>query len=96
MASPNRTIPWISDNFNYEFKGGLEPQEEQHLKLAPNMFGDWAVEETKNRNDLVMTIKVKNAQNAKGEEIISAFDDEDLKRLETLLEEKKKLLLNND
>ena len=93
VASPGRTIPWISEEFNYEFKGGLEPNETKSLQLAPNMFGDWSVSETKERDDLVMTIDVVNAQNAEGNRIAITFGKEDNKRLETLLEKKQQLIL---
>lgn len=31
----------MEEDFNYEFPGGLEPNETQTLNLAPNMFSDW-------------------------------------------------------
>ncbi len=93
VASPGRTIPWVSQAFNYEFKGGLEPGETKTLQLAPNMFGDWAVPETRDRDDIVMTIDIVNAENAEGENIAASFGEKEAERLETLLEEKQKLML---
>lgn len=93
VASPGRTIPWISEEFNYEFKGGLEPKESKSLQLAPNMFSGWAVTETRDRDDIVMTIEVINAENAQGDNIATSFGDAESKRLETLIEEKQNLML---
>lgn len=41
VQTPGRAIPWVEDDFNYEFPGGLEPKEKQTLNLSPNMFSDW-------------------------------------------------------
>src|SRR5690606_30660568 len=42
VTSPNRSVPWIEDEFNYSIAGGLEPGEEASWRLQPNMFqGDW-------------------------------------------------------
>src|SRR6266851_6323843 len=41
LQTPGRAVPWIKESFNYEIRGGLEPNETQNLNLAPNMFSDW-------------------------------------------------------
>lgn len=41
VQTAGRAIPWVADDFNYEFPGGLEPKEKQTLSLSPNMFSDW-------------------------------------------------------
>lgn len=41
IASPDRSVPWHKDTFNYSISGGLEPGEEATWNLAPNMFSDW-------------------------------------------------------
>lgn len=39
--SPQREVPWISEDFNYEIPGGVQPGEQVNWKLSPNMFGAW-------------------------------------------------------
>lgn len=92
VVSPSRTIPWISEDFSYKFEGGLEPGESHHLQLAPNMFGDWSVEKTKERKDLVLTIDVKNISDADDEKLAAEFAESDGERLEKLLKDKKTLI----
>lgn len=41
VQTPGRAIPWVEDDFNYAFPGGLEPKEVKGLNLAPNMFSGW-------------------------------------------------------
>lgn len=85
LASPNRSIPWLKDDFNYKISGGLEAGEEATWYLAPNMFSDWG--KVKAPKDAVFTVEVKQLDGADGEEIYSLnnFGDEEQKRLEELL-----------
>ncbi|MDW9479014.1 hypothetical protein GOB57_10100 [Sinorhizobium meliloti] len=65
VTSHGRSVPWIDDTFSFEFKGGLESLESQHLKLTPGLgIGDWSNIDLKERTDLVLaleTIKVELA-----------------------------------
>jgi len=70
LRTPGRAIPWVEDDFNYEFNGGLEPGENKQLELEPNMFGPWAADETKGRHDLAMTVTVINFEGSDGKEIV--------------------------
>jgi hypothetical protein len=85
LASPNRSVPWIKDDFNYEISGGLEPGEEVTWYLAPNMFSDWG--EVDAPKDAVLTVEVKQLDGPDGEEMYSVnnFGEDEQERLEELL-----------
>lgn len=55
VASPGRSVPWISEDFNYPIRGGLEPGESATWKLAPNSFSSWGTEVPP---DAVLTVEV--------------------------------------
>jgi hypothetical protein len=85
LSSPNRTIPWLKDDFNYSISGGLEPGEEATWFLSPNMFSEWGT--VKAPSDAVLTVEVKQLDDANGEELysINAFGDKESERLNELL-----------
>jgi len=71
LTSPGRAVPWISSDFNYEFPGGLEPDESQSLTLEPNMFGDWKPQDSfAQRTDLHLDLTLINAAGADGTMLI--------------------------
>lgn len=85
LASPNRSVPWIKDDFNYEISGGLEPGEEVTWYLAPNMFSDWGKVDAP--KDAVFTVEVTQLDGPDGEEMYSVnnFGEDEQERLEELL-----------
>jgi DUF2939 family protein len=87
VITEGRAIPWIDDTFNYSVSGGLENSEKKHLQLAPNRFGKWGNSETKNRKDLMLEVKVVNADGADEKELIDDFDKYDSEKLEELSNE---------
>lgn len=76
LSSPGRSIPWVDDDFNYEFPGGLEPGETKQLDLEPNMFSGWGNSEFNRRDDLQVKVVVVNLEGASGEKLIKG-DPED-------------------
>lgn len=71
LTSPGRSIPWVSDDINYEFSGGMEPGEVQHLDLEPNMFGEWKNDERySKRPDLSLALSVSNVEGPDGQQIL--------------------------
>jgi hypothetical protein len=84
VASPDRSVPWIKDSFNYEIKGGLEPGEKATWHLAPNMFSDWGTVDVP--KDAILTVEVVQLDGADGESLFSSitFDKEDEERLSEL------------
>ncbi|WP_375397855.1 hypothetical protein [uncultured Sphingomonas sp.] len=71
LTSPGRAIPWVSDDINYEFSGGLEPGENQALDLAPNMFGAWKIDDRYSRRpDLMLVLTVTNVEDAGGQQLL--------------------------
>jgi hypothetical protein len=85
LASPERTVPWIKDDFNYSISGGLEPGEEVTWYLAPNMFSDWG--EVDAPKDAVLTAVATQLDGANGEQLYSTnnFGETEKERLEELL-----------
>ena len=84
LASPDRSVPWHKDTFNYSISGGLEPGEEATWNLAPNMFSDWGKVDAP--ADAVFTVTVQQLDGADGKPIYSTreFDEHDLERLNEL------------
>lgn len=62
--SPDRTVPWVEGDFNYEVPGGVEPGEEVEWTLAPNMYSDWA--KTKVPDDANFEVKVVRVDGPEG------------------------------
>ena len=91
LASPNRSVPWLKDTFNYEIKGGLEPGETADWSLAPNMFSEWG--ETKAPKDAILTVRVTRLDDADGKEFANSegASDETKERFEKL----KKFVIDN-
>ena len=84
LISPNRSIPWIKDTFNYSISGGLEPGERASWTLAPNMYSDWGKVDAP--SDAVFTVIVEQLDGANDEPIFSIrdFSEEDEERLNEL------------
>lgn len=71
LISAGRSIPWVSDDFNYEFSGGLEPGESEQLDLEPNMFGEWKLDDRySRRDDLKLTLTLVNVEDASGNKLL--------------------------
>ena len=85
LASPERAVPWIKDEFNYEISGGLEPEEEVTWYLAPGMFSDWGKVDAP--KDAIFTADVTQLDGANGDELYSVnnFGETERERLEELL-----------
>ena len=69
IASPNRSVPWHQDTFNYSISGGLEPGEEAFWSLAPNMFSDWG--KVKAPSDSIFTVTVERIDEVDGKALYS-------------------------
>lgn len=87
LASPNRSIPWLVETFNYEISGGLEPGEEVEWSLAPNMFSDWGKVDVP--EDAILTVDVEQLDGIGGEELFSSrnFSERNAERLKKLKDE---------
>jgi uncharacterized protein DUF6694 len=88
VASPGRSVPWVSEDFNYSIPGGLEPGESATWKLKPNMFSAWG---TKTPPDAVLTVEVVRLDGPDSKALFDAagLDDSEKERLAEL---KKKYL----
>jgi hypothetical protein len=75
LTTPNRSVPWVSQEFVQTFKGGLEVREKQQLTLP--RFGEWSDPQLKNLPNAELKVVVTNFENANGERMI-AFDSDSL------------------
>ncbi|MBS3895412.1 hypothetical protein [Silanimonas sp.] len=72
IASPDRSVPWHQDTFNYSIPVGLEPGEDATLNLAPNMFSDWG--KVNAPADAIFTVTVEKLDGPDGETLYSVHD----------------------
>jgi len=83
VKSPERSIPWIEEDFNYKIAGGLEPGEEARWKLSPNMFSEWGTVDVPKEAEF--TVTVVGLDGANEEELFSVRDaDEVASKIESL------------
>jgi hypothetical protein len=84
IASPGRSVPWVSEDFNYTIPGGLNPGEEASWNLTPNSFSSWGTVQVPADAGLQVTVVRLNGPNA--EELYSTekFTDRDKARLAAL------------
>lgn len=97
LSSPGRSVPWLVENFNYQIAGGLEPGESQTWALAPNSYsGDWN-SAPKDRNDVVFTVVVNNADGPGGEKLFDLkYDEAEFERKSNKLAALKEALTKYD
>lgn len=62
LKSPGREIPWVSSTFSYTFPGGLEPGEQQRLRLLPNTFGEWSNASLREAKSASLTLSLVNVR----------------------------------
>ncbi len=87
IASPNRSVPWLQETFNYSISGGLEPGEEASWTLVPNSFSDWGTVDAP--EDAIFTVTAYKIDGADGVALYAAdeFSEFDQIRLDELLEQ---------
>lgn len=84
LSSPDRSVPWIVDSFNYKISGGIEPGEQVTWKLSPNMFGEWR-KAPKDRKDMILTVTVTRIDGADENPIYdSEFSKSDKEKFDEL------------
>ena len=84
ISSPGRSVPWFSDDFNYNIKGGLEPGESAEWSLAPNMYSDWGKIDAP--TDAIFTVEVVRLDGPDQKALFdsSKFSEKDESRLKAL------------
>ncbi|MDD4848405.1 MAG: hypothetical protein PHR53_06565 [Bacteroidales bacterium] len=85
LVSPNRSIPWIKEDFNIEISGGLEPGEEGSWNITPSIFSDWGQVDAP--ADAVLKVEVTKLYGPDGEKMFSEnnLSEDEQERLEELL-----------
>lgn len=86
ISSPDRSVPWLVDDFNYEISGGVEPGEKKEWRLAPNQFSDWG--KVNPPKDALFTVQVMRLDGADGKPLFGGdeFTERDAVRLASLRE----------
>ncbi|HEY2104408.1 MAG TPA: DUF6694 family lipoprotein [Candidatus Binataceae bacterium] len=80
LTTPGRAIPWVRQQFVQNFKGGLEPREQQQITLQPQ-DGAWRDPQLKYLPDAELKVVVTNFADASEEKLIAVDSDSlDLKR----------------
>jgi hypothetical protein len=84
LASPDRSVPWLVEAFNYQIPGGVEPGEEVQWLLAPNQFGSWGL--VKVPDNTILTVEVEQIDGPDGKPLFTSrnFSERDAKRLKRL------------
>lgn len=68
LRSPGRSLPWVQQNFNTDFEGGLEPGETKVIRLMP--FGAWEGDFS-SRTDLVLQVELTNLDGVDGQRVLA-------------------------
>jgi hypothetical protein len=87
LTTPNRSIPWIKQNFALNFKGGLEPRERKQMKFEP-VSGEWNDKNLSELTNAELKLTVTNFEDASGEKVV-AIDSNSLEvrhRVRSLLQ----------
>jgi hypothetical protein len=74
LTTPNRSIPWVKQEFVQNFKGGLEPRERQKLTFQPR-YGDWNDKQLKDLPNPELKVAVINFEDANGQRMITVDND---------------------
>jgi len=83
LASPNRSVPWIEDEFSHTISGGIEPGEEMTWEI----FSLW--DNIDVPKDAILIVDVLKLDGPDGKELYSIenFDEDNKERLKELLED---------
>ncbi|MFA8300936.1 MAG: DUF6694 family lipoprotein [Hyphomicrobiales bacterium] len=85
LSSPDRAVPYLKEDFNYDVSGGIESGEEVTWRLAPNMYSKWG--RVKAPKDAILTLEVTRLDGSNGEKLysIDSFDQRKEEKLNELL-----------
>lgn len=81
LATPGRSVPWVSESFNYRISGGIEPGETLEWSLSLSFQAGWQ-NAPKDRTDMILTIVPTRLDDAAGE---SLYNLDEYARLEAEL-----------
>ena len=84
LASPDRAVPWLTNDFSHQIQGGIEPGETATWQCRMDMFRQWAVVQVP--SDAILTVEVLRIDGPQGEALFSSsdFSEKDAKRLAEL------------
>jgi hypothetical protein len=85
LKSPNRSAPWLQDDFFYEIPGGIKPGEELTFYIVPSISSDWG--KVNAPKDAVLTVEVTRLDGPGREKLytVEYFGEEKQARLKELV-----------
>lgn len=85
IQSPERSVPWLREDFSFDIAGGVEPGEIFKVRLTPNPFSEWGRVDAP--SNAIFTAEPRYLKNAKGEYLYrSSFSKLESDRLKELKE----------
>ena len=95
VISPDRSQPWIDEQFYYVVPGGIEPGETLAWSLAPNRFGPWGEPQIPSNAEL--TVSLEGLRGAEEQPLWDspALSESEVTKLERLREEYGGVALSN-
>lgn len=72
LATPGRSVPWLSKSFSHSVPGGIEHGEVQTWKIVPSRFDGWGLIAVP--DDAVLTVKVESVDGADGKALFGTGD----------------------
>ncbi|AJY50781.1 DUF6694 family lipoprotein [Vreelandella glaciei] len=95
VISPDRSQPWIDEQFYYVMPGGIEPGETLAWSLAPNRFGPWGEPQIPSNAEL--TVSLEGLRGAEKQPLWDspALSESEVTKLERLREEYGGVALSN-
>jgi hypothetical protein len=91
LQTPGRSVPWLTEPFSYEIRGGLEPGERKKFDLAPNRFTEWGKVPSEVVGTAVLTLKLTAFEDPSGKKIGSDINEEEKRSLDKAAERVKSL-----
>jgi len=65
--------PLVDGQLRYEFRSSLKPGKSVRMRFEPDVFGDWAKTDLKDREDLELNAEIVNLSYPDGTELIRTF-----------------------
>ena len=95
VTSPDRSQPWVDEQFYYVVPGGIEPGETLAWSLAPNRFGPWGEPQIPSNAEL--TVRLEGLRGADEQPLWDslALSESEVTKLERLRTEYGGVALSN-
>lgn len=84
IKSPERSVPWLVEDFNFKISGGLEPNETRDWQLTPNPFSEWG--KVNSPEEAIFEVEILEVDGADNKTLytIMNFTEKDQEKLQEL------------